>query len=283
MTTIPIIDTHQHLWDLDRFRLPWLVGGGPLARSYHMQDYLAESAGLGVVSTIYMEVDVEASQRQAEAAYVIDLCERSDNPMAGAVIGGNPADSGFIEYIEAIAGVPWVKGVRQVLHGSSQPAGYFLQPEFVHGIRKLGELGLSFDLCMRPGELAGAAKLAERCPETRFILDHCGNGDVTSEDLSSWKSGMESLAVCENVVCKISGIVASAPPDWTPDLLAPIIEHTADVFGPDRIMFGSDWPVCTLRATYRQWVDALRQITASWPESAQHKLFHQNAAQFYGL
>ena len=89
------------------------------------------------------------------------------------------------------------------------------------------------------------AKLAESCPESQFILDHCGNADVKSEDLSQWKRDMEVIAGRSNVVCKISGIVASAPLDWTPNHLAPIILHTAEVFGRDRIMFASDWPVCT--------------------------------------
>ena len=279
---IPIIDTHQHLWDLTKFRLPWLQEDSPLARSHLMRHYLTEAEGLNIVRTVYMEVDLEPSQRPAEAEYVLVLCRSDDNPMAGAVIGGDPADSEFETYARRHAGDPQVKGFRQVLHGP-QPPGYCLEPEFVRGIRLLGEIGKSFDFCLRSTELKDGAKLAEICPDTRFILDHCGNADVKSTDLSQWKRDMDAIARRPNLICKISGIIASAPQDWSAEQLAPIILHTAEVFGPDRIMFASDWPVCTLRATLRQWIEALQSIVSAWPEPDQRKLFHDNAARFYGL
>ena len=279
---MPIIDTHQHLWDLNRFHLPWLDGGGPLASNHLMPHYLEAARDLNIVKTVYMEVDVEHGQRDAEAAYVLDLCQREDNPMVGAVIGGDPSEESFEPYVRRFSGNPHLKGVRQVLHGP-QPEGYCLRPEFIRGIHLLGELGLRFDLCLRSTELLDGAKLAESCPESQFILDHCGNADVKSEDLSQWKRDMGVIAGRSNVVCKISGIVASAPPDWTPDHLAPIILHTAEVFGRDRIMFASDWPVCTLRASLRQWIEALKSIVSTWPESDQRKLFFDNAAAFYDL
>ena len=279
---IPIVDTHQHLWDLDKFDLPWLSGGGPLAKSHLMEEYLEAAQGLNIVRTIYMEVDVDPSQRAAEAEYVLDLCGRDDNPMVGAVVGGDPSDAGFEAYARRFAANPHVKGFRQVLHGA-QPRGYCLRPEFVQGVQLLGELGMCFDLCMRPTELTDGAELADRCPQTRFVLDHCGNPDVKSSDLSQWTRHMIEIARRNNVVCKISGIVASAPPGWTAKDLAPIIRLTARVFSPDRIMFASDWPVCTLAATLRQWVEALQTIVADWPESDRQKLFHDNAVRFYGL
>src|SRR5258708_4306653 len=128
---IPILDTHQHLWDLRAFRLPWLEGGGPLAANFLMSDYLQASAGLNVVRTIYMEVDVDPAQHVAEAEAVIALCGRDDNPMVAAVIGGRPGSAGFADYIQRFRGDPYVKGVRQVLHGAQTPAGACLQPDFV--------------------------------------------------------------------------------------------------------------------------------------------------------
>ncbi|MDW8206482.1 MAG: amidohydrolase family protein [Chloroherpetonaceae bacterium] len=280
---LPVIDTHQHLWDLSRFRLPWLDSEPALARSYLMEEYLQESAGLQVVRTVYMEVDVEPSQHVAEAEYVIALCERADNPMAGAVIGGRPAAADFAAYLDRFRGVPYIKGVRQVLHGST-PAGYCLTPEFVRGLRLLGERGLCFDLCMRPEELADGARLIALCPETRFVLDHCGNAPMHTTDRAQWQRDIAAIARQENVVCKISGIVAQLPAgQWTPEDLAPVVQHCADVFGPDRILYASDWPVCTLSATFREWLYALQTIVAEWPEENQRKLFHDNAARFYAL
>lgn len=279
---IPIIDTHQHLWDLTQFHLPWLDGGGPIAHSHTPVDYRRETEGLNVVKTIYMEVDVEASQRVAEAEYVLGLCADPHDPMAGAVVGGNPLDADFKAYVERFAGNPYLKGFRQVLHGGLPP-GTCLLPEFREGMRFLAEPGLRYDLCMRSTELLDAAQLISDCPDTQFVLDHCGNADPKATNRSQWERDISEVAKRPNVICKISGIVATAKPDWTPDDLAPIVLHCAEAFGPDRIIFASDWPVCTLRAPLRQWVEALQTIVADWSETDRHKLFHDNAARFYQL
>ena len=281
---IPIVDTHQHLWDLRRFRLPWVEKGSKLDRNHVMSDYLAAVQGLNVVKTVYMEVDVDPAQQPAEADYVVGLCQRADNPMVAAVISGRPASDAFGKYIRRYKDSAYIKGVRQVLHGSGTPAGYCLNKKFIAGVRLLGDLGMSFDLCMRPGELLDGARLADACPGTRFILDHCGNAPVQDRDLSQWRKGIAEVARRKNTVCKVSGIVAGArPKGWTAADLTPAINYTREVFGPDRVMFGGDWPVCTRTATLRQWVEALKQIVRDRPRSEQRKLFYENAVAFYGL
>ena len=282
--TPAIVDTHLHLWDLSRFRLPWIRQGAPLARSFVMKDFLTATMGLGVVKAVYMEVDVEVGQQRAEADYVLDICRQDNTPLKAAVISGRPASDGFRKYLEGFQRNRYLKGVRQVLHVESTPAGFCLAPNFIRGIRALGEMGLSFDLCMRSAELADAIKLIEACTNTRFILDHCGNMNVQSQDRTQWQRDMERMARASNVVCKVSGIVASARPEkWTAADLAPIINHTLHSFGPDRVMFGGDWPVCTTTATYRQWVEALKSIVRERPAEEQRKLFHDNAVRLYGL
>jgi predicted TIM-barrel fold metal-dependent hydrolase len=285
---IALIDTHQHLWDLSKFKLPWHQGDDtkPLQRSFVMSDYLDATKGLNVVKTVYMEVDVAPEQQLAEVAYVTDLCERKDNPMRAAVVSGRPGLPGFEAYARKLVDNKYVKGIRQVLHGDSTPPGYCLEPKFVKDIQLLGELGKSFDLCVRAGEVVDAVKLVEQCPKTRFILDHCGNMSVTSTDenlRAKWKQGMQQLAALPNVMCKVSGIVVTAHKDWKPEDLAPNINFTIDTFGDDRVMFAGDWPVCTLRASFAQWVNALKQIVKDRPIAFQKKLFHDNAAKFYGI
>jgi len=283
-TPLPIIDTHQHLWDLDRFNLLWVAGAPSLDRSFVMEDYRAATAGLNIAKTVYMEVDVEPSQQAAEAEYVIDLCGRDDNPMAAAVISGRPASPDFEAYIRRFAKSRHIKGVRQVLHGGSTPAGYCLQPEFIAGIRLLGELGLSYDLCLRSAELQDGVALVDACPDTRFILDHCGNANVQAPDRSAWERDIAALAERENVLCKVSGIVASAKAgEWEPADLEPIVRYVIAEFGPDRVMFGGDWPVCTLAASFREWVDALLWIVRDFSDAERRKLFHDNAERVYGL
>lgn len=297
---LPIIDTHQHLWDLTKFNLPWTAGAGVLERSYVQQDYATATAGLDVVKAVYMEVDVEPSQQVAEVEYIIDQCKQEDTPTVGAVISGRPASEEFKAYIARFANSPYIKGVRQVLHVPETPAGYCLQPTFVQNIQLLGGLGLSFDLCLRPAELGDAVKLVDQCPGTRFIVDHCGNADPNvvaastdqprdlnepfSHTRQQWMDDMAALAQRPNVICKISGIVARAiPGEWDASTLAPTVNYCLDTFGPDRVVFGGDWPVCTLVASYNEWATALREIIANRSNEEQRKLLHDNAAQFYGV
>ncbi len=283
---IPIVDTHQHLWDLDKFKLAWMAPGEePLGKSYRPADYAEATKDLGVVKSVYMEVDVVPEQQVAEAEYVLGLIRKGETPMVAAVISGRPNSDGFAAYLDRFRGEKAIKGIRQVLHAPTTPAGYCLDPAFVRGIRILGERGLSFDLCMRSPELPDAARLIDACPDTRFILDHCGNESVLNKDHSRWKRDLDAIAMKgDRVVCKVSGIVASAKGHpWTVDDLAPVVDHVLDTFGPDRVMFGGDWPVCTLAASYRQWVEALRAIVKDRPEAQQKKLFHDNAVRFYGL
>jgi predicted TIM-barrel fold metal-dependent hydrolase len=284
-----IIDTHQHLWDLAQFRLPWVKPGTPLGRSFLLSDYQKAAAGLNIVKTIYMEVDVEPAQQQAESDFVLATCRHPDSGMVAGVVSGRPAAEGFAAYVEQFRGGTVIKGVRQVLHGASTPPGFCLDPKFVRGVRLLGEIGLRFDLCMRPAELPDAGKLIDACPDTQFILDHCGNAPVHTPDgkapeRTRWKAGIDALARRKNLVCKVSGLVNTATKGaWGPDDLAPIVNHVLDAFGPAQAIFASDWPVCTTVASLAEWVDALKAVVRERPEEHQRKLFYDNAVRVYGL
>jgi L-fuconolactonase len=276
-----IVDTHQHLWDLSRFRLPWIGKGTVLDHSYRMDEYLQATAGLHVVKTVYMEVAVEASQREAEAEYVLDLCKRPGNPMAGTVLGGDPADPSFKAYLARFKVNPYVKGIRCGLPAAASRGE--LPSAFVQGVRLLGESGLRFDL-LGQVPFQPAIRLVDACPQTRFILDHCGNPNVQEPNRSAWERDIAELAKRPHVVCKISGFVGSARPgQWTPHDLEPIINHVLKEFGPDRVVFGGDWPVCLKTATFKQWVEALAWIVRHRKSEDRRKLFHDNAVRIYEL
>jgi L-fuconolactonase len=279
---LPIIDTHQHLWDPRKFRLSWIKKGSLLDRSYLPADYQAAVKGLGIVGAVYLEVDVDEPQQLAEAEHVTELCRKGDTLTRAAVISGRPGAEGFARYARRFKGSPYVKGLRRVLHGEGTPAGHCLEKAFVKGVQLLGELGLHFELCMRPGELPDATKLVDACPGTRFVLDHCGNADLKKHE--QWNKDIAELARRKNVVGKVSGIVAQAEPGkWSAEDLAPVVKHTLAVFGPDRVMFGSDWPVCLRAATIAQWLKALEEIVADRKPAERKKLFHDNAVAFYRL
>ena len=290
-----IIDTHQHLWDLTKQKLPWLSGVPPvLNQSYRTEEYRAATEGLNI-RAVYMEVDVAPEQHAAEAELVLDLARSGKNPTIAAVIGGRVASPGFADYVGKFKGNPLVKGVRQVLHVPETPSGYCLKEEFVRGVRLLGEQGMSFDLCMRPTDLVDGAKLVAQCPGTRFVLDHCGNPDLKcfraprageekpKHTADEWKRAIDAFAKQPNVIGKISGIAASLPKGGDASDLAPAVNHCLDAFGPDRVVFGGDWPVCLLGAPLKRWVEFLTQIIASRPAAGQEKLWSANAMKHYSL
>ncbi len=291
---VPIVDTHQHLWDLTKLRLSWLKADTLLNRSFLPSDYAEATRGLGVVKSVYMEVAVDDTDLVAEAEYVIGLCESKSTPTVAAVIGGRPAEKGFAAYIGRFKESPYIKGVRHILPTPPGAASLWRDKAFVAGVRLLGELGMSFDLCMPPAALPDAAWLVDECPGTRFILDHCGNadpndfgpgvGDEARRRANQWRTDLAKLAERKAVVCKISGIVARmAPGRWKPDDLAPVVNHCLEVFGSERVIFASDWPVCTRGASLREWVEGLRAIVAARPLAERRKLFHDNAVRWYGL
>ena len=298
MNDIPIIDCHQHLWDLSQLTVPWIKPGTLLGRSYVMSDYLAAIAGTGIKHAVYMEVDVDPAHQRKEAEHLIEICASGQVPTIGAVVSGRPAADDFAAYVKWLKESAAIKGIRQVLHGESTPAGYCLAEPFVRGIRLLSEANLSFDLCLRPTELADGAKLAQQCPATRFIVDHCGNADPMAfakpgdprlpksqvgHRADQWRRDIDRLAAQKNVICKISGIVARVPQEWSAADLAPIVNHCLDAFGPTRVIFGSDWPVCLNGAPLKAWVLALRGIISSRPPAEQRQLLWDNAAKFYSL
>jgi len=291
-----IIDTHQHLWDRTRMSPPWLEGAPEVLRhNYGSHEYAQATRGLNV-KAIYMEVDVAPQDHVREAQEIVAVCRARNTATIAATIGGRPASPDFENYIKAYAGNRIVKGMRQVLHSPSTPRGFCLSKDFVRGVQTLGKYDLNFELTMRPKELDVAAKLIRLCPDTRFVLDHCGNGDPKafnpklapelerSCSPEEWKRGIDSIAALPGVMCKISGIVASLPPgSWRAEDLAPVVNHCLDAFGPERVFFGGDWPVCLLGSPLRDWVEALRSIVASRSAEEQRKLWSGNATRFYRI
>jgi L-fuconolactonase len=284
---IAIIDTHQHLWDLKKFRLPWLEGNPVLARNFLMSDYLEATKTLGIAKTVYLEVDVEAGQKGAEAEAALEACRRGDSPLAAVVMGGLPGTDGFAEHVHRFRQDPCLKGVRRVLFGMEPTEQGFLSEAFVRDIRLLGKMGLRFDLCVDACQLPAAAKLVDACPDTSFILDHCGNPNLQWPDRvpwDAWARDLGALAKRTNVVCKISGFVATARKgEWKAEDLAPVVKRVREEFGPRRIVFGSDWPVCTLAATCEEWLRGLETVVSGWSEEERRGLFRDNAERVYGL
>jgi predicted TIM-barrel fold metal-dependent hydrolase len=290
-----IIDTHQHLWDLDQFPYSWTPSRPALNRSFMLSDYYEATRDLTVAKSVHVEADVDEGFMLEETLHVLSLARSDDNPIAGVVAAVRPEYDDFREHIEQIAGQRLLKGVRRILH--TQPDHLSTATSFVENVKSLEDYGLTFDICVLARQLPQAINLVKKCPKVDFILDHCGNPNLRADagegEFDKWREHLREIAGLPNVVCKISGIVVNTDltdqadpasrPGWTAETLRPAVEHVIACFGWDRVMFGSDWPVCVLASSFKQWVEALSFLTRDAGAENQRKLFYENAVRVYRL
>jgi predicted TIM-barrel fold metal-dependent hydrolase len=277
-----IVDTHQHLWDKDLFHYAWLQPLPVLDRSFRLSDYSEATRGMDIVKTVFVECDVGEAQVLDEASHVLRLASNADNRIAGVVASGRPEKDGFEAYLDKVSGHPKLKGIRRILHTHPDELGQ--GRVFIENVTRLATYGLSFDLCVLARQLPVALNLVSQCPDVLFVLDHCGVPDVKAQALDPWRAHIRELSSLPNVSCKISGLVAYAnPANWQAEDLRPFVDHAIESFGWDRVMFGSDWPVCNLTASYGRWVKTLMSLTHAAGEANQKKLFHDNAIRIYRL
>ncbi len=284
MPDFPIVDAHVHLWDPNHFRMSWLDGNATLDQPYGLPEYRDHTRGVEIEAMVYLQVDVEPVYALLEAQWAVERA-REDPPLQG-IVAWAPLEYGerARAFLEALVAVdPRIKGVRRIVQ-SEPDVDFCLRPDFVRGVQLLPEYGLACDICIRHPQLASTIKLVRQCPETSFILDHIGKPNIKDQVLDPWRGEMRELASLPNVICKVSGMVTEADPQhWTPDDLAPYLEHVLDVFGENRVAFGGDWPVVTQAASYRRWVETLDALTAHLSPEAKRKLWAENARRFYRL
>jgi predicted TIM-barrel fold metal-dependent hydrolase len=275
------IDTHLHILFPERLSYPWTETFKPLQGRFSLEDYRAASAECGITGSLFMEVDVAPEQAADEAAFFCKLTEDPANGLLGVIAGGCPENAGFSDYLDRIAH-PNLKGIRRILHMA--PDEVSQSETFRQNIRELGKRKLPFDLCVRPDQLALTLDLIDACPDTSFILDHCGNPDVASGDHDSWASGLKQLAERQNLAVKISGIPAACPSGKAnADTLRAWVETSIATFGWDRVLWGGDWPVCTLNGSFASWCETLDKILASESPQNLQRLYQKNAQLIYNL
>ena len=280
----PIIDAHVHLWDPERVEIPWLAGVPKINRPMGLVDYSEATDGVEIAGLVYLQVEVHPVYALMEARDLVAMA--ATDPRIKGIVPWAPLEFGetaryFLEELVALG--PLVKGVRRIVQDEPDPE-FCLQPRYVEGTRLLGDLGLTADLCCNFRQLGPTVELVRRCPGTEFILDHIAKPNIRGGEMEPWATQIGELAALPNVLCKISGIVTEANHDgWAVADIRPYVEHALDAFGPERVVFGSDWPVVTLASTYRRWVDTLDEITSDWSGADRHKLWFENATRFYRL
>lgn len=273
-----IIDTHLHLVYPDRFSYPWLADAPAINKPWHAEDYVAEARGLGIEGALHMEVDVAEGDMLAETEFMLGV----DPVVIGAIAACRPEDDGFDAFLDRLAAFgPGVKGLRRVLH--VPPDELSDSRLFEANLRLLAARGLTFDLCVRTDQADIACRLADAAPQVQFVLDHCLIPDIAGGDIAIWKAAIDKVAARPNVAVKISGVVAYAGPDWTVETLRPWVEHAITTFGWERVVWGSDHPVCTLTANLTRWVEAAKTLVAGASADEQAALFHANAERIYRI
>ena len=277
-----IIDTHLHLIDLSALRYPWLAGVAALNRDFSHDEYAIQARRAGVEAALHMEVDVHPADIQAETSRVKALSRQKDSLLRGAIASCRPEEPGFATYLERQRADPFVKGFRRVLH--VMPDELSEGALFRENIKRLGGTGLTFDLVVLPHQIPKAIALADLAPDVQFVLDHCGVPDIRGGGEHPWREHMAEIARRPNVIGKISGVVAYADPgSWTVETLRPYIEHTIKCFGWNRVVWGSDWPVCTLGGGLATWVAATHALLAGASADERAKLLSGNARRLWSL
>jgi L-fuconolactonase len=279
-----IVDAHVHLWDVGQFPRPWLSELPELNRTLDLAAYQDQVAEVPITGMVYVETDVAPQYALLEARWAVSLAG-ADARLVG-VVAAAPLHDGLRDrtYLEALAALgPLIKGVRRNLQDEFDPA-CCLRPGFIEGVRLLESYGYSFDICIRHDQLPAVTELVRTCPEVTFILDHLGKPAIREGRLDPWRGQIAALAALPNVACKLSGLVTEADwRRWQTDDLAPYVSHALQVFGPDRVLFGSDWPVVTLASSYGRWVETLAALTGHLSEGDQRLLWGDNARRWYRL
>ena len=279
---LPIIDTHQHLWDPARFSYSWMNGLPAIRGRRLIEEYRDATGGMNVVGSVYVDTDVDEADLAEEIKMIFALADDPANRVVGVVAGAHPEHDSFLDHLRPFLAHPKLKGVRRVLH--TQPDGMSRSAQFVEQVRSLAEHDLSFDICMLARQLPLAVQLVRACPRVAFILDHCGNPDIRGRAFEAWQKDLSTLAREPNVVCKISGLVTCAEVDeLSAATLRPYVEHVLAAFGWERVLWGGDWPVCTLATTLRHWRAISQELFATASREQQERLFFRNAVRVYRL
>jgi len=295
---IPIVDAHHHVWDPAVRAQPWLDTDealAPLRRKFAIADLARVAAEAGVTATVAVQTVTEPT----ETPELLALARTG--PLVEAVVGWTdltqPGVGDAVAELRAAPGGEFLAGVRHPLLTEPDP-GWLTRPDVRRGLAALAAAGLTFDLVLQPGQLASARQAAADTPELIFVLDHLGNVDVAASPTSTspippaspkppanappdqaWAASFTALAALPNTVCKLSGILGEAPVDH----LRPYFDLALETFGPQRLMFGSDWPVCTLQASYRDVVTRATALTASLSQQEQAAILAGTARAVYRM
>jgi L-fuconolactonase len=273
------IDSHQHFWKYDARRDTWITEAmGILKRDFLPQHLDKELDGSGIDASIA----VQASQSEDETRFLLDLAE-SNQRIAGVVGWVDLVSPGVPERLRYFSQFKKLCGFRHIAQDEPDD-GFLVRDDFLRGVSHLREFGFTYDILIYPRQLPASLELVCKFPEQRFVVDHLAKPDVKAQEKSVWAAHMCSIARNPNVFCKLSGLVTEANwQRWTPGDFTFYLDTVFEAFGPHRLMFGSDWPVCLLAASYQQVKQVIENYVDRNAPKGKDKIFGSNAIQFYSL
>ena len=272
-----MIDSHQHFWQVGRFDYPWMSSDlGVLYRDYLPDDLTPILDRNGVDKTVL----VQASNSVAESRWLLDLADA--NPFIAGVVGWvDLTDAGT--QLDELCTHPKFKGVRHLVE-SEPNDDWLIQPSVLSGLKKLAARGCTYDLLVHTRHLKYVPQVAESCPELQFVIDHLAKPPIARHEIDEWSKAMKPVAGFPNIHCKLSGLVTEANwTSWQTDELRPYVDHALELFGVDRMMFGSDYPVCLLASSYDRVLESFQDLLEALSNDDRDKIFSKNAARFYRL
>jgi L-fuconolactonase len=277
------IDAHVHLIDPTRLHYEWLEDVPALRRAWSFDDYVGVRGTQDLKWFVFVEADVRPEERLTEGRWIAELASRESR--LGGMVAAVAVERGLAieDDIDRLEGTGILSGVRRLIQSEPDPR-FCLQPDFLAGLRLLGERDIPFDICCFQHQLGAVAEMVRACPGTRFVLDHLGKPAVRDGALDGWRGALDQVAACPNVSCKISGLATEARHgDWSRAQLLPYVRHAAEAFGDGRVMFGSDWPVSTQAIEYAAWIALLDEAFAGWDEPARNRFWWRTAQELYRL
>jgi L-fuconolactonase len=276
--TSPTIDAHQHFWRYHPATHEWISN----EMSVITKDFLpADLAPILQENKVDGCIAVQANQSEKETAFLTALAKENDF-IKGVVGWADLRANNIAERLAYYKQETLVKGFRHILQGEAPE--FMLQPDFLHGISLLKDFGFCYDILVFPRHLEATLELIKKNPEQVFVIDHIAKPDIKNQLLTGWSGGMKTIAQYPNVHCKISGMVTEADwQNWTEEDLYPYLDVVTETFGINRLLYGSDWPVCLVAASYEQVMAPLKKYYAAFTQTEQQKIFGSNAVELYHL
>jgi L-fuconolactonase len=282
---VRLVDTHVHFWHPERLKYSWLRDNALLNRPYEVQDYPTPNATAATEALVFVECDADPGQSLEEINFVEEQAQR--DARVRAIVAHAPLEQGravepLLERI--VASSSKVRGIRRILQSLPDPNILLRNPAFIDGVRLLHKFGLHFEITVNHTQMDPVIEFVRKLPEIPMVLDHCGKPGIRAGHLAAFQRHANELARCPNVHCKLSGLATEADHQrWADEELIPYIDTALQAFGPDRLLYGSDWPVCLLATSVSRWVDVLERALIGCAPGQLRKIFRENANGLYRL